>query len=128
MKPIKVLILDNAVDKQGEIFSDKTYVEYPQSIIITKDFSDQIVDCLGKAKLYRQANEFYIDDINWYDSVNEELITKHAYLYPCVGGVKIEKDGDTIVHFSIDKIGLTLSPNSDSRIDSIRTQLECEVE
>lgn len=124
MKPIKVLILDGVVDRSGEAFSDTAFVEYPQSVIITKDFSDKMIDYIGKARLYRHGNEFYIDDINFYDDIDAELITKQAYLYPCVGGRKMTKEGDVVTHFSIDKIGLTLSPNTDERIESIRTQLE----
>ena len=127
MKPIKVLILDGVKDQSGEAFSSKAYVEYPQSIVISKDFSNNSVDILGKASLYRQGNEFFIEDIVWYDDTNKYLIEKHAWLYPCVGGKKIEKKEGKITHFTIDKIGLTLTPNTDERIKSVKAQIEEEL-
>lgn len=121
---IKVLALKNDfVDGNGDIMPSDANVEFSERILLTKNFSTMTENILGEAKLTRQDNDFYIEDVKIFDDAARQTIIE-ANLYPAIGGMIKKREGDKVTDFTIEQVCFSVGPNVDPDIKSVKEQLE----
>jgi hypothetical protein len=137
MSKILVLKLDDEyVDSQGDILPTNAKIEFDSQVNLVHDFKSDEASLLGTAQLFREGDEFYIKNVdfvrNRFDrDVNKlvkhlESALKEDDVYPAVGGMVRKREDGKVLDFSINMVSFSMTPNTDTRIQSVKKQLEAQ--
>lgn len=116
-----VLNLDGKPDAAGDVFGPDLELQIAENVKVTHDFKNRGFDeeFLGNATLTREAGLVKAEiDIN-VEKIPVEILKT---LTPAIGGVVLERDGNTIKKCKINQIGLSISGNADPRIKKLGEQ------
>lgn len=117
---LKVFELNYYLDNSGDMFPPHAIVDFPNTVLITKNFGLRMSDVMGTATLTREGDDFYIENLAISDNYTD-VIKK---LTPAISGCYIEKEGNAVVHFAIKEISFTFGENSNPNIKSVQEQLD----
>lgn len=111
LRSVVVVIADGTPDSQGDIL-DLDGVELPEVVPVVGDFSTDPAKVWGHARLRRQGDRV-LAEVDLNHRVHPEMA---KLLYPAVGGKIKVRQGPRVTSWSVDSVGLSVTPNADPRI------------
>jgi len=116
---VKVLNLDGVPDDVGDIFDENTEIEWFDEVFVSRDYVNGTV--FGKAKLFKEDKAIYAE-VSLEDGESYSVFLD--CLTPAIGGIIFEREGNYIKKCLIREVAFLTTPNLDSRMKTIKEQLE----
>ncbi len=116
---VKVLNCDGIPDSAGDIFDENTEIEWFDEVFVSRDYLTKTV--LGKAKLFKEGKAIYAE-VSLEDGESYSVFLD--CLTPAIGGIIFEREGNYIKKCLIREVAFLTIPNLDSRMKTIKEQLE----